>query len=323
MSLAIGIVGLGHVAVHQIAALKRSDNFVIVAACDQNPDTRSLVDHSTTFFDDLDQMLNQANLDIVVVATPNKLHVEHGIQVISAGKWLVMEKPVAEKKSDYQRLADAKSRLASNCTLALHAAFGVELEWFYREFHHGQFAEWQFDSIECEFFDPYIIDGQLQSGAASLGGSWLDSGINALSVICRIVDPSSLTITSATMNSDNSVACTETSATVEFNVSDSRLSGVGRVNTSWTMGRNFKATTLGVANSDNVLVLDHTGQSVVLRTGDKTEILFSCENQLPRLTNHYIGVFDDLVTQVTSARDNFEYCSKLHDFLYEAKSRDS
>jgi predicted dehydrogenase len=241
---------------------------------------------------------------------------------MEAGKRLIIEKPVAETQAGFDVLAATQQRLSAHCTVALHAAFGVEVEWFVNELANGTYDDLEFESFHCQFYDPYVLNGQLQPGASSLGGSWIDSGINALSVICRLLDAESLTMSNSRMNRSSDLACLEVQGLVDFTVSDSRSKffGSGTIETDWTTGQNRKVTTLAMAGGSRKLVLNHSEQTVVMVAGGDEEIVFECANDLPRLTNHYIGVFDDLAEQIQSGHDNLGYCRKLHEFLYQAES---
>ncbi len=316
----VGIVGLGHVATHQIDALRRLDDFALVAACDHDQEARATISSSIDSYENLESMLERRDLDVVIVATPNKLHVEHGILVMEAGKRLVIEKPVAETLAEFEILADRKKRLSAHCTVALHAAFGVEVEWFVTELANGRFDELAFDSFHCQFYDPYIQDNQLQPGANSLGGSWIDSGVNALSVVCRILDPATLDLSNSRISRRSDLDCLEVSGSANFTVSDRKLSGLGTIETDWTTGQDRKVTTLGIARDSRKLVLHHSNQTVALVDGGKEEVIFECNNSLPRLTNHYIGVFNDLARQIRFDKDNLDYSRRLHEFLYRAET---
>jgi hypothetical protein len=67
-------------------------------------------------------------------------------------------------------------------------------------------------------------------------------------------------------------------------------------------------------------VLDHSTQQVIRYKEHRPEVAFSCTNGRPRLTNHYVGVFEDVAKQVTCGIDNFEYGEQLHRLLYQAEN---
>ena len=60
--------------------------------------------------DDVDRLLADPDVDVVVVATPDKLHAEHALAVLAAGKHLFLEKPMATTVSDALRVAAAAAR---------------------------------------------------------------------------------------------------------------------------------------------------------------------------------------------------------------------
>jgi len=316
----VGIIGLGHVATHQVAALETLEDFRLAAGCDPDTSRHALLGDAVAAFVAPDEFLQHPDLDVVVVASPNGLHVEHGLKVISAGKWLVMEKPLADTRADFDEFTARKQELAGNCTLALHAAFGKEVEWFLAHQSDHQIDLRSISSFSSEFCDPYIENGELLPQASSLGGSWVDSGVNALSVICRLISPEDLIFRNSQMRRDSQLGCLESEGHVEFEFSrQDSATGKGAINTSWVAGRDSKITEFGLDDGNDSLVLDHSLQRVLLRHRDREQILYACDNGLPRLTNHYIGIFEDLATQLKSGKDNFEYGRTLHQFLYLAE----
>ena len=313
----VGIIGLGHVATHQIAAIDDSKDFQLTAGCDPDRARLALLDGSVSAYTDAGEMLQRSDLDVIVVASPNRLHVPHGLQVMAAGKWLFMEKPLAQTQEQFDLFDGKRQEYAGHCTLALHAAFGVEVEWFIENCREADDAK--LTSFEAEFYDPYFSDGQVEQRALSLGGSWMDSGINALSVICRLISPDDLVICDSRMTRVEGSECSEVSGAVDFQFLQSKVRGDGAIQTSWTTGRNKKLTTLGFDDGDRKIILDHSAQQVILREQQHDQLLFSCDNGLPRLTNHYVGAFRDLAVQINAGKDNFSYCRKLHRLLYQAQ----
>ena len=322
--IGVGIIGLGHVAAHQIAAIEQSPNFQLLAGCDLDRERHSLLGESAKAFVSTSKFLEECeDLDVVVVASPNRLHVEHGVAVMESGKWLLMEKPLAESPEAFERFGLRKKELSANCTIALHAAFGVETEWYCGT---GGLLASDIDnlaSICSSFDDPYVRDSRLLPQARSLGGSWLDSGINALSVICRIVDPGSIVVEKCQMTRDDRGTCSELDSSVGYSFKTKKRAGCGTIQTSWLNGLDRKVTSLEFAEGDRTVVLDHSEQRVVLSANGLTRCVFENSNGLSRLTNHYIGVFSDLARQIESGIDNFEYCEQLHSVLYEAERRAS
>lgn len=314
----VGIIGLGHVATHQIAAIERSSDFRLIAGCDFDQTRLALLDESVSAYINAEEMLQRTDLDVVVVASPNRLHVSHGLMVMAAGKWSFIEKPLAETQQEFDLFDRKRQECSGHCTLALHAAFGVEVEWFFANYHRADVAK--LTSFSAEFYDPYFNDGRVERRATSLGGSWMDSGINALSVICRLIRPDDLVIRDSRMTRIEGSECSEVSGAVEFQFPRSRDRGEGAIQTNWTTGRDQKRTILGFDGGVRSILLDHSAQEVILREQQHDQLLFACDNGLPRLTNHYVGAFRDLAVQINTGKDNFSYCRQLHRLLYQAEN---
>ena len=53
------------------------------------------------------EMLSDAQIDAVYVATPNYLHASHAIEALSAGKHVLCEKPIAQNPGELERMREA------------------------------------------------------------------------------------------------------------------------------------------------------------------------------------------------------------------------
>lgn len=71
------------------------------------------------FYDDLQQLASDPHVDAVYIASPNVLHAEQAIQMMSAGKHVICEKPIA---SHYQ-LAQKMFQVAEQNNVVLFEAF--------------------------------------------------------------------------------------------------------------------------------------------------------------------------------------------------------
>jgi predicted dehydrogenase len=317
----VGIAGLGHVASHHIEAISLNDNFDLIAVCDRDQRKLEPMLPNVSVYTAFDELLKRDDIDLVVVATPSRVHVEHGVQVLDNGKWLLIEKPAAETRNGFNTLAEARSRNSGRCTVSLHAAFGVEVQWLLDQFKEGSIPCQAIESFYGRFFDPYMINGEMLERARSLGGSWLDSGINALSVVCQFVAPERLTPVDSRMTRIPGLECSEVQGAVDFEFESNGAFGHGVIETNWALGRDSKATVLCFADPRYRIVLDHSGERVVsIRNNVESEI-FACRNGLSRLTNHYVGVFEDLARQISSDSDNFDYSAKLHDIFFDANEK--
>lgn len=79
--------------------------------------------HIPHVFSDYQQMLADAQLDLVSVVTPNKLHAPITIAALQAGKHVHVEKPIALNAIEAQAIVDAKNASGKKVMVALNNRF--------------------------------------------------------------------------------------------------------------------------------------------------------------------------------------------------------
>ncbi len=80
----------------------------IAAACNVAEDRRAMAsERGIPVFDDDDRMLARANLDSIIVATPNHLHCDMVLKAFARGLDVFVEKPLATTLKDCKRMVEA------------------------------------------------------------------------------------------------------------------------------------------------------------------------------------------------------------------------
>lgn len=91
-----GLIGCGRIA--QRHAEHISNNGVLQAVCDIEVDKALQLGgkYEAKYYSDLNQLLvNESDIDVISVCTPNGLHAEHTIAALNAGFHVLCEKPMA------------------------------------------------------------------------------------------------------------------------------------------------------------------------------------------------------------------------------------
>ncbi len=99
----LGFIGCGRISKSHFDAInKHTDNIELVAVCDQDASRAEQAASSmaSKAYTNIDTMLEQEQLDIVTVASPNGLHPEHVMKVADHGVHVITEKPMAIDLSD-------------------------------------------------------------------------------------------------------------------------------------------------------------------------------------------------------------------------------
>ena len=106
--LGVGIVGVGGIALSHMAALRASTSARLVAVCDVDAARADEVAYTERCagYGSVRELLADEAVEAVIVCTPNITHEELGVQVLEAGKHLLMEKPLALTPEGARVVAD-------------------------------------------------------------------------------------------------------------------------------------------------------------------------------------------------------------------------
>jgi len=315
----LGIVGLGHVYDWQVKAIDLMGELHVVGGTDVDREKASKLS-SGRFFDSVDELLS-SNIDAVLVSSPPATHHAIATKALEAGKDVLLEKPAA---LDQDELSDLYARARSTGRLlvvAFHAAFAADVRWVVAALETGELDyHGGLDVVRMSFFDPYLTPTGINPAHRALGGSWIDSGINALSVLASIVTHVTLVEARATVVPQ--VGELDVASVVDLAIADRNTGrrGVASIETNWALGINRKTTTLRFVDGTAVL-LDHSGQRVVERPSDGSQRTLADFSQgPPRLVTHYVGVFQDFVKRLRQREDNEEFTRLTHQLLFEARA---
>jgi len=113
--LGVGILGAGWVSTQHIDAFKRNPHTKVVAissrklsSCEARAKEAGLAD--VKIYTEYQKMLEQEDLDVVSICTPQHLHAGEVIQAAEAGKHILVEKPAATSLEDLKAMRDAVRR---------------------------------------------------------------------------------------------------------------------------------------------------------------------------------------------------------------------
>lgn len=318
MKINLAIIGLGNIYEYQKRALETIESINIAAICDADEQKAYLEakKFNLEYYTDYNQLLLNPKVDAVLLSTPVTSHYEIGINVLQAKKHLLVEKPAAINLQELHLMQDTAISNGVLLITAYHAAFAKDLLWF--KIRHEEFTEklGPITGIDCRFFDPYIIDGVLDSKAISLAGSWIDSGINALSVVLQIVEPHSMKLKDKHFINNSSYSTPNIGADLVFEAALNKEKFDINIQTDWTLNKNLKVTTIYFAESGHKIILHHSKQQVILVNSLNRESIIADFSTLDeRLIAHYKGVFNDFVNRIRSNTDNFEFTLEAHTLL--------
>jgi len=101
------VIGCGHIGKRHAEMIARNPETNLVALVDVKEKSALGLDKfgDTAFFSSIDELLaTNPDVDVINIATPNGFHAEHALKALDARKHVVIEKPMALKKSDAEKV---------------------------------------------------------------------------------------------------------------------------------------------------------------------------------------------------------------------------
>ena len=316
-SIRLGIIGLGHIADYQLSALNYLEGFDLVALCDKDRSKKAKVPGEQRFYDNSEQFFNDRLMDVALISVPHSSHLKITKIALDSGVHVLIEKPLVSNSDELTVLSKLDEKFPGRVHSALHASFGAEVEWLLNnEKVIDKLELGQLVGFHCGFYDPYIEEGELKKSVAQLGGSWIDSAINALSVVGKFISPERLTLTNHSRSTIESINCSEIQGMGTYSIQENgKKTGIGVVDTSWVTGKDQKRTQLYYQNGS--ILLDHSNQSVVhIKSNGESVQLADFSSEHERLTRHYIGLYKSFRNDYLSGRSNYSHSARLHDLMF-------
>lgn len=148
MTLKIGMLGSGGIADEQLApALGEVDEAVLWSVLSRDSErARGFAERHgarspTPAYTDLDAMLADAQLDAVIIASPDKLHAAQAIAAARAAKHVLCEKPMATGIEEAKAMVEACAKARVKLGVAHHMRWHPGHRVLAHRAHAGEFGE--------------------------------------------------------------------------------------------------------------------------------------------------------------------------------------
>lgn len=176
--IGVGIVGYG-LAGRSFHApfVDAVDGLRLDAIVTTDPDrrARAMAEHpGAVVLDSVEAMLARAEIGVVVVATPNGLHVPLGMQALAAGRHVVVDKPIALDVAGAETLIDAAARAGRLLSVYQNRRWDGDFLTIRRLITEGVLDP--IDSLESRFERSSRVNPEWRESAQEAGGPLRDLG---------------------------------------------------------------------------------------------------------------------------------------------------
>ena len=201
--LGIGILGCGFISQYHLNALASVEEAAVVAVCDRSEErARALAGtyEVPRVYSELESMLDDAEVEAVLILTPNHVHKEQTIEAVRRGRHVMVQKPFARSVSEGREMLAAARKAGVVLAPSFMHRFAVETRQAKRYIEEGAIGR------PTSF---HIRNGVMSSTWASWfydadltgGGAVIDVGVHGIDVVRYLlggIAEASATLTTST-----------------------------------------------------------------------------------------------------------------------------
>jgi predicted dehydrogenase len=190
-TMRIGVVGAGAIAqIAHLPALAKLKGTELVAICDADGvKARQLADRfgARYVFTDIEDMLEGAELDAVIIMTPNHLHEPHVLSVLARKLHVLCERPLALTARGVERILTAAERAGRKVAVGNNHRFRTDVQAAGAFLRSGELGA--LGAIRTGHFEPRRApEGWRFRRAESGGGVMLEHGVPLLDLALWLAD---------------------------------------------------------------------------------------------------------------------------------------
>jgi phthalate 4,5-cis-dihydrodiol dehydrogenase len=128
--LRLGVAGLGRAFVLMAPGLVQHPGIYLVAAADPRREARQrfVVDFGGSAYESVEQLCEDPEVEAIYVASPHQFHADHVIIAARNGKHVLVEKPMALRLEDCDRMIDAAMRAGVQMVIGHSHSFDLPIQ---------------------------------------------------------------------------------------------------------------------------------------------------------------------------------------------------
>lgn len=150
-AIRFAVAGCGHIGKRHAAIIDQHPECKLTGLCDILPKKALAVDHfDVPFFSSLEQLLREGpECDVVCICTPNGLHAEQCVRALEARRHVVVEKPMALRKSECERIIFKALNVSRQVFCVMQNRYSPQVRWLKEVVSSGRIGEIQMVQTNC------------------------------------------------------------------------------------------------------------------------------------------------------------------------------
>ena len=182
----VGIIGLGGMGSHHLDVMTKYDRINVKGIFDVDPSRGEFAKSKGLYvYGSKDELLADADIEFVLVATTNEVHMELAIEAMSKGKHVICEKPVTLSCEELEKIMEAAEKYGKIFTVDQNRRTNKDFILMKRNVESGLIGK------------PYVIESRVEGSRGmpigwrtmkSLGGGMmLDWGVHLIDQLMYMV----------------------------------------------------------------------------------------------------------------------------------------
>lgn len=198
----VGIIGCGNIAHSHVLRMSRLEEAQVVALADPGAGSRQLLKQKFGLdqaeeFDSHTDMLSHIELDAVVICSPHTLHFGHIRDALSAGKHVLVEKPMTCSSAEAEQLIALSEASGMVLQVSFQRHFLPPFQYIRSAIQDGTIG--RLTSVHAALYQNWKKSQEgtwRQNPALSGGGMLMDSGSHIIDVLLWTTNltPQSMTV---------------------------------------------------------------------------------------------------------------------------------
>jgi len=145
------VVGCGHIGKRHAEMITRNNDCELVALIDlKDKNQLGIEAYDAPFYNCLESYLaTNPDVDVITIATPNGFHAEQAMKSLEARKHVVLEKPIALKKSDAEKVIFKALQVHKQVFAVMQNRYSPPSVWLKELLESGRLGDIYLVQINC------------------------------------------------------------------------------------------------------------------------------------------------------------------------------
>ncbi|MBQ6920326.1 MAG: Gfo/Idh/MocA family oxidoreductase [Bacilli bacterium] len=291
------LIGLGTIVTKYKEGLLKSNAFELAALMDISEGASGrLVFPNLPFYTSLDELIKNEEVNLAIISTPPATHYSLIKKCLKQGLDVIVEKPMVLKIEQVEELYSFAKNKGLCLNTSYHWQNGEEVKHFSEIFCISKITK-----IDIFVNDPYSNGQEINDAKIPLEGTWIDSGVNSLSLAKKWLPFKEFTILGYEIKLADNVKLPI------YSKVNLLIDGVEvNIEVDWRENLDFKRSY--VYFGDHKVFINHSEQKIY--DGDKVYNFDS----IPRLNRHYYNFYTSF-----AYTSNYEETEAIHKILLKVR----